>query len=649
MAGMVPEDVYELTGAGDPRVSPDGGTVAYSVWRIDKDANEYRGSIWLAAVDGSTPPRQFTAGEKRDASPRWSPDGSLLVFTSKRGDEKTMQLYVMPVAGGEARKLTNCKEDVTDPRWSPDGRRIAFVSRVPDAAYEEEDDKKRKPRRFTRLKYKLDSVGWTADRPQHIFVVPADGSGEPVQLASGDFEEGAPAWSPDGSKIAFASARHPDWDIDPIQDIYVIAADGSGEPERVTSGDGACDNPAFSADGSRIAFHFYPAVFDDPKHVQIAVIGANGSDRRVLTASLDRNCGPYPSMREPIWESADRILFAIEDSGNTPLYRVPADGSAEPEPVVEGDFAVNGYDSANGVLVHSMSAPTSLSEVYAGDRRLTDVGRAFTEGRELPEPERFTAISPDGSEVEAWIMRPAGFQEGEKYPVLLNVHGGPFTQYGNRFFDEFQVYTGAGYVVVYSNPRGSSGYSEEWGRAIMGPTNGGPGWGSVDYEDCISVVDEAIKRFEFCDPDRLGVIGGSYGGFMTSWIVGHTDRFQAGVSERAVNQWVSMWGSSDFGWDVKGHFGSFVFEDVEGWLKISPHTYATQITTPLLILHSENDLRCPIEQGEQLFTTLRLLKREVEMVRFPNESHELTRSGNPVHRVMRFEIVLDWFDRYLKK
>jgi dipeptidyl aminopeptidase/acylaminoacyl peptidase len=249
--------------------------------------------------------------------------------------------------------------------------------------------------------------------------------------------------------------------------------------------------------------------------------------------------------------------------------------------------------------------------------------------------------------------------------MLLNIHGGPFTQYGNGFFDEFQVEAGGGYAVVYCNPRGSSGYSEAWGRAIRGagaaragasadaadptgPSAAGPGWGSVDYDDCMAVVDEALRRFDFIDAERLGVIGGSYGGYMTSWIVSHTDRFKAAVSERAVNSFVSMWGSSDAGWDMKGYFGSFLYEDVEAYLRLSPLSYAQNIHTPLLILHSENDLRCPVEQGEQLFVTLRQLKRPVEMVRFPAESHELTRSGSPIHRVQRFELVLEWFDRYLK-
>jgi dipeptidyl aminopeptidase/acylaminoacyl peptidase len=646
MPGMAPEDVYELTGVSDPRLSPDGGTVAYVVWRLDKEENEGRGGIWLAPVDGSGPPRQFTSGTKRDGDPRWSPSGDRLAFTSKR-EGGAAQLYVIPVAGGEPVKLTDVKEDVSQAAWSPDGTRILFVSRVRDESYEETDEKKRPPRRLRRLQFKLDNEGWTADRPQHLFVVPADGSAEPTQLTSGDYEEGKPAWSPDGSRIAFASARHADWDTTPVSDVYVMSADG-GEPEALTASDGGCGSPSWSPDGSMIAYAYYPAVFDDPKHTQVAVVDVATRERRVLTESLDRNCGPYPEIREPIWDRGS-VLFGVEDGGNTHLYRVAADGSAKPELVIGGDLVVTGYDAAGGQIAHSRTRPTELSELYVGDRRLTEVGEPFAQERQLPAPERFTAVSADGTEVEAWVIRPAAFEEGKKYPMLLNIHGGPFTQYGNKFFDEFQVYAGAGYVVVYSNPRGSSGYSEAWGRAIRGPVGGGPGWGSVDYEDVMAVTDEAVKRFDFIDADRLGVLGGSYGGFMTSWIVGHNDRFQAAISERAVNQWVSMWGSSDFGWDFKGYIGSFLWEDFDAYVKMSPATYAKDITTPLLILHSENDLRCPIEQAEQLFTTLRMLKREVEFVRFPTEGHELSRSGSPVHRVMRFQIVLDWFERYLKK
>ncbi len=646
MPGMSPQDVYELRGVADPRLSPDGARVAFVVWGIDKEANEYRSNIWLAPVDGSALPRPITFGEKRDADPRWSPDGRWLAFASNRADER-MQLYVMPGGeAGEPQKLTGLKGDVEQAAWSPDGSRLVFASRIPGPEYEETNEKKRPPRRIRRLQFKLDDEGWTVDRRRHLFVVPADGSEPPRQLTWGDCEDASPTWSPDGTKVVFVSARHDDWDITPITDIYVVDA-GGGEPERVTGLDGECSSPSWSPDGSRIAYLFYPGVFDDPRHAQVAVVELATGERRILMGSLDRNCKPDPELREPIWDG-DALIFAIEDHGNVPLYRVRADGSAEPEPVVKGEFVLAGYDAVAGSIVHALSTPTSLSELYFGDRKITEVGRAFGGERELPATERFKAVSSDGTEVEAWIMRPAGFEEGRKYPLVLNVHGGPFWQYGNRFFDEFQVYAGAGYAVLYSNPRGSSGYSEGWGRAIRGPANGGPGWGSVDYEDLMAVADEAIRRFEFVDPDRLGVMGGSYGGYMTSWIVGHTDRFRCAISERAVNEFLSEDGSCDFASFFKGYMGAYSWEAPDAYLKVSPWSYAKDITTPLLLIHSEDDLRCPVGQAEQLFAVLRTLQREVELVRFPAESHELSRSGSPSHRVMRFEIILEWLDRHLK-
>jgi dipeptidyl aminopeptidase/acylaminoacyl peptidase len=642
---MRPEDLYELSSVSDPRISPDGRTVAFVVSKADREANDYASALWLVPLDGSAPARPFTSGEKQDLAPRWSPDGSRLAFVSNR-ERDAKQLYVIPAAGGEALRLTDVDDDVTEPVWSPDGKRLAFCSRVRDPAYEEKDEKRRRPRRFTRVQYKLDDEGWIGDRRRHVFTVPADGSAAATQITDGDFEDQYPAWSPDGKRIAFASARHDDWDIELFRDIYLVDADG-GEPVRLTACDSWYEAPSWSPDGSSIACRFSVGGFDFPRHGQIAVVDAASGDRRVLTSTLDRNCAPYPEIREPLWDG-DTLLFVLEDSGNNHLYRVRADGVGAPEPLVAGDIWVTGFDAVGGTIVHTATTAAAPTELFCGERRLTEVTRPFVGGRELAEPERFTAVSGDGSEVEAWIIPPVGCEPGRRYPVLLSIHGGPFTQYGNKFFDEFQVFAGAGYAVLYANPRGSSGYGEEWGRAIRGPVDEGPGWGTVDYEDLMAVVDEALRRFDFCDLERLGVLGGSYGGYMTSWIVGHTDRFRAACSERSCNNFVLEGGSSDIGWSFKGYVGAHWFEAPDVYLKISPTTYAENITTPLLILHSEDDLRCPIGNAEDLFAILRLLKREVEFVRFPAESHELSRSGSPAHRVMRFDLILDWFARHLR-
>ncbi len=646
---MKPEDVYELVSVGDPRIAPDGSRVAYVVADVDRDANDYRAAIWVTPLDGSGEPRQFTSGEKRDSAPRWSPDGRWLAFTSNRGEEKAPSaLYVSPAEGGEARKLTDQKESVEAIVWSPDSTRIAFTVRVRDEAYEEEDERKRKPRRFTRAFHKLDSVGWTGDRRKHVFVVGLDG-GAATQLTTGDFEHDSPAWSPDGRLIAFDGLRDERWDTELVNRIYVVDADG-GEPTALTGDDGSYEGPSFSPDGTRIA---YRRVVEDgtyPHHSQLGVMNADGSGAKLLTEPLDRQCAPYPDYREPIWDG-DRLVFTIEDGGNVHLYAVPADGSAGPELLVGGEQAISGYYVHDGSLVYVAATHTTMRELFSGTegRQLTNVGRAFTEGRELLEPERFTATSADGYEVDAWVVRPPGFEEGDRYPAILTIHGGPFTQYGTGFFDEFQVMASGGYVVLYSNPRGGSGYSEEHGRAIRGPVGGaGPGWGTRDYEDVMAVVDTALQTYDFIDPDRLGVIGGSYGGFMTSWIIGHTNRFKAAISERAVNNLVSMFGSSDLFWVFERQFGGPLWDNVDAYLDRSPATYAKDVETPVLVLHSEQDLRCNIEQGEHLFTLLRLLGKEVELLRFPGESHELTRSGSPLHRVTRFETVLEWFDRYLK-
>ncbi len=648
---MRPEDVYAVASAGDPRLSPDGRLVAYVVTRIDQEENAYRSAIWLAPVDGSEEPRQFSSGERRDLSPRWSPDGRWLAFVSTRDGEEEKakgQLYVVPAHGGEARKLTSGDESVESIAWSPDSSRIAFARRVRDAAYDEEDDRKRAPRRFTRVFYKLDSVGWVGDRRRHLFVVGLDG-GDERQLTQGDCENEDPAWSPDGSRLVFPSMRGERWDVDLVTRLYELEVDADGaEPRQLTPDDEEAYKPAFSPDGSLIAYHCSPHDHTSPHHGQIAVMQPDGSERRILTASLDRQCSPYPMLRDPVWDGG-RIVFTVEDAGNVHVYAVAPDGSGEPGLLVGGEQSIGLWDVVDGVLVYAATTHTRPAELFVGEgRRLTSVTDDFASGRELVEVERFTATSADGTEVDAWLVRPAGFEEGKSYPTLLTIHGGPFTQYGTGFFDEVQVYSGAGYAVLFSNPRGGSGYTEAWGRAIRGPIDGGgSGWGGLDYEDLMGVVDSALEKFPFLDADRLGVLGGSYGGYMTSWIIGHTKRFKAALSERAVNSLTSMFGSSDVGWVFKDQFGGPMWGDMDAYLAMSPATYASEIETPVLVLHSENDLRCNIEQGELLFNLLRVMDKEVEMLRFPNESHELSRSGSPLHRVMRFDAMLEWFGRYL--
>ena len=507
MTGLRPEDIYELTSVGDPRVSPDGRLIAYVVTRIDREESAYRSAIWVVPVDGSEEPRQFTAGERRDASPRWSPDGRWLAFVSNRdGEEKKAkgQLYVMPAHGGEPRKLTDGDESVEGFAWSPDSTRIAFARRVRDAAYSEEDDRKRAPRRFTRVLYKLDSVGWVGDRRKHVFVVGIDGA-DARQLTDGDCEDDAPTWSPDGKQVVFGSMRGERWDVELREALYAIDVDTPAEPVKLTADDETGSRPSFSPDGSLIAYYHTPYDGTSPRHGQLAVMAAGGGERRVLTTSLDLNCEPYPTVRVPIWDD-DRIVFGVEDGGNVHLYAVAPDGSSAPELLAGGERTIGLYDAVHGELVYTASTHTRPHELYSrlqssaakpptsghrspapsapggNERQLTSVTDAFTGGRELVEAERFTAISKDGTEVDAWLVRPAGFEEGKSYPTLLTIHGGPFSQYGTGFFDEVQVYSGAGYAVLFSNPRGGSGYSEAWGRAIRGPIDGGgSGWGGLDY------------------------------------------------------------------------------------------------------------------------------------------------------------------------
>jgi dipeptidyl aminopeptidase/acylaminoacyl peptidase len=660
MPGLQPDDIARLTDVSDPQLSPDGRVIVVVVTTIDLDANEYRRRIWAVPTDGSGPARPFTSGEHRDTLPRWSPDGARLAFVSHRqGEGKGSQLWLLPAGGGEPELVAGRPEEIDEVIWAPDGARLAFTARVRDEdRYRPERDKDRPARRVDVLGPRFDAIGWTIDRRKHVFVVDAAPGASPLQVTDGPWDHTGVSWHPDGSALVTAAARHPGWDLDGATDLYLIDLDGGrAEPRRLTETGPHHSLPAWSPDGTAIA-----CCLSDwrviPTHGRVARVDVATGAVTVLTAGYDRNCCSYlAGARAPLWDGG-RLLFQADDHGNVPLLAVAAGGvGGDVEILVGGDRQVAGFDLAGGALAVVVTDPRHLPEVGIVDtptrkvRLLTSFGAELAASVELPAPERFVARSADGTEIEAWLMRPAEAEAGSRYPTLVNIHGGPFSQYGNRFFDEFQLQAGAGYCVLYANPRGSSGYSEAFGRAIRGPkaaNEPGSGWGGVDFEDLMAVVDAAIARFDCVDRQRLGVLGGSYGGYLTSWAIGHTDRFKAAVSERAVNNVLTMTFTSDIGVTFNGgYLGVSHLDDPDEYLRQSPISSVRDITTPVLILHAEEDWRCPISQAEELWVALHLLGRDVEFVRFPGEGHELTRSGAPRHRLERARMVADWFARKL--
>lgn len=653
---MRPCDLDHLITVGSPALSPDGRRVAFVVTRVDAQANDYRSQVWLADVDGLRAPFPFTSGEHKDANPAWSPDGSRLAFTSSRGagEQAKASLHVAPVgAGGEVVTLAKLQAAIESPRWSPDGSAVAFVARTPSERYAEQDEGRRAPHRITRLFSRLDNVGPTSDRPRHLYVIPADGSAPPRNLTPGEFEFSGPAWTPDSTTVVVAGAAHGTWDLDFKTDLYAIDV-ASGERRALTPTTGVYGSPCVSPEGGRVSFIGTDDPATYPRNHHVAVAPMKEGDHRWVSHGLDRTFAPYPDGRSPVWLDEDRILVSAENRGDVHLYALAVDGSRAPLPVWDGTGCVTGFDAAAGTIVFTLSTDTCPGEVYVleyGEARpLTGLTARFAQEAQLREPERFTVPSTDGSvEIDAWLLRPADFEYGRRYPLLLNVHGGPFTQYANRFFDEVQIQARAGYAVLWCNPRGSSGREEAFGRAIGGPTLGGTGWGSVDFDDVMAVLDLALKKYWFIDPERLGILGGSYGGYLTSWAISHTNRFRAACSERAANNLLSLEWASDAAGAFRRWLGVSHLHNPERYLAHSPISYVRDIDTPLLILHAEGDLRCPVEQADQLFVSMRLLGKEVEMVRFAGESHELSRSGTPTHRKQRAEIILEYFDRHLKQ
>ncbi len=655
---MTIEDLLAVKWVSDPQVSPDGTRVVFVQKVVDREGDTYRAHLWMKALDAGGPARPFTAGMHQDSLPRWSPDGRSIAFLSDRGapageTKKPKQIYIIPADGGEARALTSGTSSPSDLAWAPDGKTIAFVGK-PEAPRAESDVKV-----ITRVRYKFDGEGFWDGRYKHIFTVPSDG-GSVTQLTSDDFDHVDPAWAPDGRQIAFVSNRTPEADFTNVTDVWVLPLRGA--PRCLTQSVGPCSLPAWSPDGTQIAYLGHDNSFMGATNLGLWLVPVHGGPPRLLTREFDRSLThhaindmrTHPKVGTPVWlPDGRRVLVLVAEGATNQVALVHLPGG-KVTVLTEGRREIFGYGFAPSVDagVLAISDPLTPGDLWAvqiegarlTERRLTSVNADLLDGIELSAPERFTYEGADGWPVEGWVMRPTGLREGVPHPTILQIHGGPHGAYGEAFFHEFQVLASEGYAVVYVNPRGSQGYGQRFTAATHHD------WGGKDFEDIMLGLDAALARFAFLDADRLGVAGGSYGGFMTNWVVGHTDRFKAAVTMRSISNHLSQWGMSDLAF-MKGfwEFPGDPWEAPTWYWERSPLAYVTDIKTPLLILHSEMDLRCPIGEGEQLFAALKKLKREVVFVRFPNESHDLSRIGKPAHRTERLRLIVKWFADHLRQ
>lgn len=701
-----PEDIYEIRCPSACRLSPRGDRLVTAVAQASRDHLRYLAHLWMVevAAPGAAPSaeRQFTFGKQSDRNPRWSPDGSRIAFTSSRTEKG--ELWLIAADGGEARQLTTLNGSVGDFAWSPDGKRLVIEFTPQDAEAKEREAKKKRGepgaeaprvRVIDRLHFKLDGAGFLPQGRTHLWMVDATtGKARPLTPEE-PFDENEPRFSPDGRWVYFVSNRTSDPDLKfQRYDIWRMPSRG-GRIEKIRNFDGPSTDFSLSPDGRWLAFLGQP----DPNapwhlhHTKLYLVPATGGRPVCLTESLDRQVGNstisdtagLAGSAPPVWSPDSRQLyFPVTNQGNTEIWRVDLK-DRRPEPVVNEpgmviDFAIDfagGWihatwnDLSNPGEVRSFPLPApakratrtprplgrgagaaaarasaaTLEEIPGNrqPRTWTRLNAGWLAGREVAQPEEFWFRGSGRHPLQGWVLLPRRRTRARKLPGLLYIHGGPATQYGRAFFHEFQVLAAAGYAVFYSNPRGGTGYSVRHMNAILNR------WGTVDYDDLMDFTDQVLRRHRQIDRQRLGVAGGSYGGFMTNWIIGHTQRFACAITSRSISNFMSFLGSSDFGYAWPVEFGGIgPWDDPKHYLRMSPLTYLKNMKTPTLIEHQEEDHRCPIEQAEQLWAGLKARGVPVQFLRYPGEPHGMSRNGRPDRRIDRLERIVEWLGRWTK-
>ncbi|MBK8989335.1 MAG: S9 family peptidase [Chloroflexi bacterium] len=660
------EDLYRLQIVSDPQISPDGKHVVFCVQTLEQATEKKHSHLWLVAADGSAPARQFTFGKQRDSHPRWSPNGRTIAFLSNRADEKQSQIYRIGLDGGEAQPITQLNGAIASFAWSPDGAQFVCQLRQKDqtAVVRDKDEQKKKlgvvDRRITRLDFRAEGAGYLPEERWHIWIIDV-ATGAATQLTTGEtFHETNPSWSPDGRSILFTSVRADAPDLNWEQsELYLIPAQG-GDIQQLPGHNGRKFEGAFSPDGQFIAYLGREQAGTWYQNDCLYVTAVDGRQTRNLSAAYDLHCGPATMTdvgsgspaTPPTWSADGQAIFTVvTQTGDQPLLRLSA-AVQPPLPVIAGAGLVGAFslDAAHTRLAYVWGALDKPGQIWlremdsGASRLLADPNADWLADVDLGHTEEVWFPAADGRQLHGWITFPPDFDPSRQYPSILQIHGGPMGQYGRAFMHEFYYLAAQGYIVYWSNPRGGQGYGQNHLAAIAGQ------WGTVDYDDVMAWADYLATQ-PYTDPARMGVTGGSYGGYMTTLIIGRTDRFKAAVAQRVVSNLLSFYGGSDLNGTRTQSLVGVVqppWEAFGQYWAMSPMSAIGQAKTPTLVIHGEQDKRCPPEQGEQVFVALKLLGVETELILFPEEGHELSRNGRTDRRISRLNHILRWFDQYLK-